>query len=259
MGVDNGVYDRLGATWWDPANPLVFLHSATAGRFSYFHDVLVGRLARSAGGLRALDIGCGGGFLAERFARSGCRVLGVDPSEVSVTTARRHAASEGLDIAYCVGVGERLPAGDACVDVAYCCDVLEHVANVDRVIAEIARVLKPGGVFFFDTLNRTWASKLVAIKIAQEWRPTRLVDFALHDWSMFITPAELADALGRHGMHGGEVVGFGPRARPTAVFGGLIRLRAGRISYGELGRVMKLGRVRNTWVSYMGFALKHPG
>jgi 2-polyprenyl-6-hydroxyphenyl methylase/3-demethylubiquinone-9 3-methyltransferase len=80
--------------------------------------------------LHALDIGCGGGFLAEEFARRGCRVVGVDPSAVSIETARRHAALSGLDVDYQVGFGERLPVADGEFDLTYCCDVLEHVSDL---------------------------------------------------------------------------------------------------------------------------------
>ena len=92
----------------------------------------------------ALDIGCGGGFLAEEFAHLELRVVGVDPSGVSIETARRHAAANGLDLDYRVGFGERLPVADDEFDLAYCCDVLEHVSDLDAVISETARGLKPG-------------------------------------------------------------------------------------------------------------------
>jgi 2-polyprenyl-6-hydroxyphenyl methylase / 3-demethylubiquinone-9 3-methyltransferase len=258
VGIDNEVYDRLGGSWWDPGNPLAFLHSLTPGRFAYFQGVLTGRLAMDPAGLRVLDIGCGGGFLAERFARIGCHVVGIDPSEVSIATARRHAGDADLPIAYHVGTGERLPVADASVDVAYCCDVLEHVQDLDLVIAETARVLRPGGVYFFDTLNRTFASRLIAIRMAQEWRLTRVIDVTLHDWAMFITPAELRAALARHGLRGEQIVGLGPRAHPATVLAGIVRLRLGRISHAELGRLMDLGRITRTSVSYMGFARRLP-
>src|SRR3984957_16477941 len=179
--VDNGVYDRLGGTWWDETSPLNVLHgSITPGRFAYFRDVLVRRFGAGAGGLRVLDIGCGGGFLAEEFAALGCRVTGVDPSPVSIEAARAHAAERGLRIDYRVGAGEELPVPDTAFDVACCCDLLEHVSEVDRVITETARVLEPGGVYLFDTVNRTRTSKLVAIKAAQQWPLTRLTHVAFH-------------------------------------------------------------------------------
>ncbi|MBM7805031.1 ubiquinone biosynthesis O-methyltransferase [Geodermatophilus bullaregiensis] len=164
MPIDNDVYNRHAAGWWDEDEPLNLLHgSVTPARFGYFVAVLH-RLGRDPSGLRALDIGCGGGFLAEEFARLECRVVGVDPSVPSLETARRHAAQSGLEIDYRVGSGEDLPVQGGEFDLAYCCDVLEHVTDLNQVIRETARALKPGGIHLFDTVNRTWASKLLAIK-----------------------------------------------------------------------------------------------
>jgi 2-polyprenyl-6-hydroxyphenyl methylase/3-demethylubiquinone-9 3-methyltransferase len=255
--VDNGVYDRLGGSWWDEGSLLNLLHgSVTPGRFGYFRDVLSRRPGAEVAGLRVLDVGCGGGFLAEEFAALGCRVTGIDPSPASVGAARTHAARRGLRIDYRVGAGEELPFPDAAFAVACCCDVLEHVADVDRVIGETARVLEPGGVYLFDTVNRTVKSRLLAVKAVQEWPLTRLTDVALHNWDMFITPAELAAALERHGLVPGEMVGLGARAKPLTVLRSYASARRGRISYGELSRRLDVGRVSSTAVSYMGFAAK---
>ena len=213
MPVDNEVYNRLGRSWWDEENPLNVLHgSITPGRFAYFRRVLAQKFGADVSGLRALDVGCGGGFLAEEFALLGFAVVGVDPSDVSIEAARVHAASSGLDIEYRVGAGEALPLEDSTFDVVYCCDVLEHVSDLDRVIAETARVMKPGGLYLFDTVNRTFTSNLIAIKVMQEWAPTRIFDATVHDWRMFIRPDELASVLTRHGLQVGEMVGLRPRA-----------------------------------------------
>ena len=128
--------------------------------------------------------------------------------------------------------------------------------DLDRVISETARVLKPGGLYLFDTINRTLASKLLAIKVMQEWRLTRLTDVAIHDWDMFITPAELAAVLERHGLVPGEMTGLGARVKPYAALRGFISARRGRITYGELSRRLDVGQVGSTAVSYMGFATK---
>lgn len=257
MPIDNDVYDREGAGWWDEDNPLNILHgSLTPGRFAYFRDVLENRLDLKPAGLRALDIGCGGGFLAEEFARLGCDVVGVDPSVVSIETARRHALEAGLDIDYRVGTGEQLPVADGEFDLAYCCDVLEHVSDLNAVLRETARSLKPNGVYFFDTINRTRASKLLAIKVMQEWRLTKLIDAAIHEWDMFIKPGELADALGRVGLQPVEFVGLGPRSNRGRVVLNFIRANRGRISYGELSRRLDAGQVKSLNISYMGFATK---
>jgi 2-polyprenyl-6-hydroxyphenyl methylase/3-demethylubiquinone-9 3-methyltransferase len=203
-----------------------------------------------------LDIGCGGGFLAEEFAVLGCQVTGVDPSPASVGAARAHAAGRGLRIDYRVGAGEELPVPDAAFDVACCCDVLEHVRDVDRVISETARVLEPGGLYLFDTINRTRTSKLLAIKAMQQWRLTRLTDVAFHDWDMFITPFELSTILEGHGLVPGETAGLGARATILAVLSRLVSARLGRISYGEFSRRLDVGQVSSTAISYMGFATK---
>jgi len=257
MPIDNDVYDREGAGWWEEDNPLNILHgSMTPGRLTYFRGVLTDRLRLDPAGLRALDVGCGGGFLAEEFARLGCQVVGVDPSEVSIDTARRHATKAGLDIDYRIGTGERLPVSDGEFDLAYSCDVLEHVSDLERVISEVSRSLNSQGVFLFDTINRTRTSKLLAIKVMQEWRSTRIMDASIHDWDMFITPEELADTMHSHGLHVHDVVGLAPRANPAALLLDFVRAHRRSISYGELSRRLDIGQVKNTRVSYMGFATK---
>jgi 2-polyprenyl-6-hydroxyphenyl methylase / 3-demethylubiquinone-9 3-methyltransferase len=219
MPIDNEVYNREGGGWWEEDHPLNVLHgSITPGRFAYFREVMTNRPRLDLGKARALDIGCGGGFLAEEFARLRYQVVGVDPSAVSIETARHHAAASGLNINYRVGFGERLPVADGEFDIAYSCDVLEHVSDLDAVISETARALKPGGIFLFDTINRTLASKLLVIKVAQEWRLTRFIDTNLHEWAMFIKPEELVVTLSRHGLQIGEIVGLGPRSRNPSCY-----------------------------------------
>ena len=241
-------------------NPLNILHgSITPGRFGYFRAVLTNRLGLDPGELCALDIGCGGGFLAEEFTRLGCQVVGVDPSAVSIETARRHAAATGLDVDYRVGSGEQLPVADGEFDVAYCCDVLEHVSDLDAVISETARALNQEGIFLFDTINRTLGSKLFAIKVMQEWRLTRVIDSAVHEWAMFIKPEELVVTLGRHGLRIGEIVGLGPRSRKPLVLLNFIRAKRRRISYGELSRRLDVGPIKSNSLSYMGYATKTSG
>jgi 2-polyprenyl-6-hydroxyphenyl methylase / 3-demethylubiquinone-9 3-methyltransferase len=253
--IDNEIYDRIGQTWWDERSPLNFLHGMTTGRFAYFREVLTHQRDGRATGLRALDIGCGGGFLAEEFARLGFDVVGVDPSAVSIEAAREHAAASSLNIDYRVGAGEQLPLEDCMFDVAYCCDVLEHVSDLDRVVSETARVLKPGGLYLFDTVNRTLQSKLM-IKMSQEWQLTRTVDTPLHDWQMFIKPAELTRTLHHHGLHLGEIVGLGPRASVPTVLRSFVSASKGRITYGECSRRVDFGRMKSTAASYMGYATK---
>ena len=193
MPVDNQLYDRLGDTWWDEDSLLSLLRTAmNPARFGYMRRVLVEELGIDPQGTAALDVGCGGGLLAEEFARLGCRVTGVDPSTESLETARAaRRAARGSRSNTWRRTGEQLPFQDASFDVVYCCDVLEHVDDLQQVLDESARVLRPGGVYMYDTINRTRRSKLVMIKLFQEWRSTALMEPNLHDWDMFIKPSEL--------------------------------------------------------------------
>ena len=176
QAIDNAIYDRISADWWSDDSFMALLRNAVnPPRFAYFRDALVQRFGRVPSSLSVLDVGCGGGLLAERFAAIGCTVTGVDRSLPTLGAAREHALSAGLDIRYLEGDAAALPFEAAQFDVVCCCDVLEHVDDVDLVVGEIARVMTPEGILFFDTINRTWRSKLLAIKLAQDWLPTRLV------------------------------------------------------------------------------------
>lgn len=259
MPADNGIYDQPGDIWWDERQPLHAIRtSLNPVRLEYFASAFAARGLDPAGKV-IIDVGCGGGLVAEEVARLGAEVIGIDPSAASIATARAHAAGRGLAIDYRIGSGEHLPAGDGCADVVYCVDVLEHVADPDAVIGETARVLKPGGLYLFDTINRTALSKLVAIKVMQQWPLTRLVDATIHDWDMFIRPGELAGVLERHGLKIGETAGLGPRASLATVFASFVAARRGRITHAEFSRRLDVGRITSTAVSYMGFATKAAG
>ena len=256
MPVDNLLYDRLAASWWEDRG---FLHELTAlnpARFGYMRRVLREELRLTLTALHVLDVGCGGGLLAEEFARLGCAVTGVDPSQESLTAAREHAATEGLAIAYRRGSGEALPFVADSFDVVYCCDVLEHVNDLRQVIAETARVLKPGGVYLYDTINRTPRSRLIVIKLLQEWRWTALMPPRLHDWNMFIRPTELGHLLEQHGLQPGGLTGLKPRANPLRLLMALRQRKRGLLSYAEAIERMDLGESADTSVSYIGYARK---
>ena len=257
MPVDNQIYDDLAGTWWDENGFLNIIRTAlNPVRFGYFTKVLLEDLKIAPQDKRALDIGCGGGLLAEEFAALGCRVTGVDPSEESLQTARRHAAARGLDIQYRRGAGENIPCPDATFEIAYCCDVLEHVEDLNKVIAETARVLKPRGVYFYDTVNRTFKSRLVTIKLFQEWKWTRFMPRHLHDWNMYIKPEELTSMMLRHGLENRGMTGMTAGINPVQLIRALRRRRKGEISYAELGRSFQLKADPDLSVMYAGYAVK---
>src|SRR5512133_3624477 len=165
LTINNEIYIKLGSNWWDETEGVFatirfFINPV---RFDYFSRVLQHKRDSGQVFSTVLDIGCGGGFLSEEFAGAGYAVTGVDPAAESIEAARKHAAANELPIDYETASGEDLPFPDGRFDIVLCCDVLEHVNDVGRVIAEIARVLKPGGIFFYDTINRTFASKIVII------------------------------------------------------------------------------------------------
>jgi 2-polyprenyl-6-hydroxyphenyl methylase / 3-demethylubiquinone-9 3-methyltransferase len=256
LPVDNELYERLAATWWDPEGALHLLCALNPARFGYMRRVLLEELHLTTTGHQVLDVGCGGGLLTEEFARLGFTVSGVDPSTRSLDAARAHASAVGLRIDYREASGEALPFADNTFDVVYCCDVLEHVADLPQVIAESARVLRAEGVYLYDTINRTLRSKFIVIKLLQEWGWTSLMPPRLHDWHRFIRPSELRRLLEQTGLRPGRVCGLTPRANPIAILRALRARKMGRLSYRAAVERMDLGESPNTSVLYLGHAQK---
>lgn len=254
--IDNDVYNRLADTWWDETGPLYILKAAiNPWRVPYFRRVLA-RLQIDPRGNRVLDVGCGGGVLAEEFAAMGFAVTGIDPSDKSLAVARAHAAATGLHIDYRTGYGDALPFEDETFDVVYCCDVLEHIQQWDAVIGEMARVLRRHGVLFFDTVNRTTYSQVFVIKLAQEWAYTRFFPPNVHVWEMFITPVELKMSLARYGLRCEDIRGTKLVANPIQMLKPIRRYKTGKISAAEFGKRIGFQEGSNLRGSYMGYAVK---
>jgi len=259
--VNNDIYRRLGHAWWDDDvgefSTLRFWINPV--RFGYFKRVLDREQPLALGRRKLLDVGCGGGLLAEEFARLGFEVTGIDPAPETVDTARAHAAISGLSIDYWTGTGEHLPFADKSFDHVACCDVLEHVDDVNRVIEEIARVLKPGGLFFYDTINRTLISKIAIIKVMQQWRSTAFAEPNSHVFEKFIKPTELTAFLLRHGLMPGEMRGIVSRRNPLAILLDFRRRAQGKISFKELGQRLAFEESEDLEASYMGCATRKAG
>jgi 2-polyprenyl-6-hydroxyphenyl methylase/3-demethylubiquinone-9 3-methyltransferase len=255
QGVDNDIYRRLGREWWDDVGQFSALRFwINPVRFGYFARVLHRERVLERGLRRILDVGCGGGLLAEEFARAGMEVTGIDPAPESIKTASAHASAGGLRIEYLTGAGERLPFREGSFDQVACCDVLEHVDDADLVIGEIARVLKPGGLFFYDTINRTTMSTIAVIKVMQDWRPTAFAEPNTHVWEKFIKPAELAALFERHGLESREMRGMRPQRNPIAALLDFRRRGRGKITFKELGRRLDFRESDRLDISYMGYA-----
>ena len=147
--------------------------------------------------------------MAEALAARGAHVTGIDPAADAIDAARAHARATGLRIGYDVGVGEALPYDDSSFDAVVCVDVLEYVADLHKVLSEVARILRPDGLFRFDTINRNPLARLATITIAED--VLRLLPRGTHDPAMFIKPRELRAAMLGAGLVPGAVTGLGPR------------------------------------------------
>lgn len=194
-------YDLSAAHWWEKTAKIYALYHLNSFRFDYF-----ARYQPHWQDLKVLDVGCGGGYSCEFMAALGAVVSGIDQSQNCIAKATEHAANKGFAINYRQGWAENLPYPDNSFDVVICVDVLEHVTALKPTIAEIYRVLKPGGFFGFDTINRTFKSKLIMIwlleNILQE------IPQGIHDWQKFIKPEELTNLLEQTGFYQVEMSGF---------------------------------------------------
>jgi 2-polyprenyl-6-hydroxyphenyl methylase/3-demethylubiquinone-9 3-methyltransferase len=227
------IYDQMD--WWNPRHSLLRM---AAMKFNYFQEK-IGRLD----GLSVLDVGCGGGILAEALAKSGANVTGIDPSERALQIARDHAAASGLRIRYERWKAEELPAGDAQFDAVVCADCLEHVDDLEQVIGQIARVLKGGGTFCYDTFNRNLLSRVLIAwlldrRLRREYRSLNVSEqaYAIHDWHKFIKPRELTRMMSQRGLVSRAIEGIKP------------------VGFRDGGFELKVGG--NPLVAYIGYATK---
>jgi 2-polyprenyl-6-hydroxyphenyl methylase / 3-demethylubiquinone-9 3-methyltransferase len=248
MPVNNDLYNHLG--WWEQTSMLYSLRSlVNPWRVPY-----LARLVRP--GWRVLDVGCGGGLLSEELARLGCHVTGIDPSPASIVEARVHAQASGLNIAYHVASAENLPFGDGQFDLVLCCDVLEHLEDWRATLPELVRNIRPGGAFAFDTINRTLFSYLVYILAAQQIPFTRFFPADTHQWGKFIRPRELSTALTGLGLRVSPFKGGAPRGSVFHAAWALLRLKLGKIHFGQFGAEIHLVETPFLGGSYIGRAIK---
>jgi 2-polyprenyl-6-hydroxyphenyl methylase/3-demethylubiquinone-9 3-methyltransferase len=204
MRNDLTIYDKVADRWWsDDIRWVCTLKNLVPGRLQWFDRHIDWQ------GKDVLEIGCAGGFMAEALAHRGARVTGIDPATDAIKAARTHARAGGLRIGYDVGVGEALPYENGSFDAVVCVDVLEHVADLTKVLSEVSRTLRPGGLFLFDTINRNWLARIAAITVAEDL--LRLLPRGTHDPALFIKPRELRAAMLGAGLAPETMTGLGPR------------------------------------------------
>ena len=204
-------FANMAEEWWDPDGKFRPLHKFNPVRLRFLRDRMADHFGRDIAtdrpfaGLSVVDIGCGGGLLTEPMARLGATVTGIDATERNVDIARVHAAGMGLDIEYLFTTAGAFAAEKRQFDAVLNMEVVEHVADRDAFLADCARLLRPGGLMFLATLNRTPKSYLFAILGAEyvlRWLPR-----GTHDWRRFVKPSELAAGLRANGLALRELTG----------------------------------------------------
>jgi len=193
-------FSAQAAEWWDAQGPFAPLHRFNPARLALIRDQLCTRLGRDPKtrapfeGLTLLDVGCGGGLIAEPMRRMGFEVTAIDASSENIGTARAHADQVGLDIAYRAATVEQMvEAGAGPFDVVLTMEVIEHVADPEAFIRACSKLIKPGGLMIVATLNRTLKGLLLG-KVAAEY-VLRWVPAGTHDWRQFLKPDELRAML----------------------------------------------------------------
>ncbi|MFM2280567.1 MAG: 3-demethylubiquinone-9 3-O-methyltransferase [Pseudomonadota bacterium] len=205
--IDQSEVDRfsaMAAEWWSPTGKFRPLHKFNPVRLQYIRDHASAHFGRDPKahrpleGLRLLDIGCGGGLLSEPMARMGANVLGADASERNIGIASTHAAQTGVPVDYRAVTAEQLAAEGEMFDIVLNMEVVEHVSDVPFFIETCASMVKPGGLMFVATINRTFKAAALAIVAAENilrWLPR-----GTHQYEKLVRPEEIETPLGRAGM-----------------------------------------------------------
>jgi 2-polyprenyl-6-hydroxyphenyl methylase/3-demethylubiquinone-9 3-methyltransferase len=195
-------FSAMAAEWWNPNGKFAPLHRFNPVRLGFIRDTAAAHFRREGlkpfEGLSLLDIGCGGGLLSEPMARLGFDVVGADASEKNVKTAATHAAEAGLAISYRAATAESLVADGLAFDVVLNMEVVEHVADLPGYLKACAQLVRPGGLMFVATLNKTLKSLALA-KFGAEY-VLRWLPPGTHDWNRFVEPERLQGMLKDAGL-----------------------------------------------------------
>jgi len=196
--VDNSEIEKfnsIASSWWDKEGDFKPLHQLNPVRLAYIMEK-----ANGLTGIKALDVGCGGGILAESMAKVGADVTGIDLAEDSLNVARLHALESGLtNLSYKKQEVENFAAeNDESFDLVTCMEMLEHVPDPESVVKSVAQLCKPGGKVFFSTLNKTAKAYLLAILGAEN--VLKLVPKGTHEYDKFIRPSTLIGWAEKYGL-----------------------------------------------------------
>lgn len=194
-------FSNLARDWWNPKGKMASLHQVNPVRLGFIRDCVdahwddAGRSSKPLRGKSALDIGCGAGLVCEPLARLGADVTGVDAAADNVAAASAHAESSGLDIRYMAGEVAALNIGT--FDLVTCLEVVEHVADKEQFLADVAARITPGGLLVMSTPNRTAASRVLLVGAAEA---IGYVPKGTHHWRDFVQPEELSELLNSVGL-----------------------------------------------------------
>ncbi len=197
-------FAAMAAEWWDPAGKFAPLHKFNPVRLGFIRATAAAHFGRDAQSLKAfaglslLDIGCGGGLLSEPMARMGFAVLGADAEDRNIQIASAHARESGVPVEYRCTTAEALVDERLSFDVVLNMEVVEHVADLASYLGACAKLVKPGGLMFVATLNKTLKSLALA-KIGAEYI-LRWLPPGTHDWNRFIAPGDLRAMLEDAGL-----------------------------------------------------------
>jgi 2-polyprenyl-6-hydroxyphenyl methylase / 3-demethylubiquinone-9 3-methyltransferase len=203
-------FGKLAADWWNPKGSSAMLHRLNPARLGYIRQAIDLHWGTDSAGFSPLagktgiDVGCGAGLLVEPLARLGARMTGIDAAPENIGAARAHAAATGLDIDYIAGGIENLPGRS--FDLVTSMEVIEHVTDPAGFVAALAGALAEGGLMVLSTPNRTLASHLAMITLAEG---TGAIPKGTHDWNKFLRPEELEELLVDAGLKVIDRTGLG--------------------------------------------------
>jgi 2-polyprenyl-6-hydroxyphenyl methylase/3-demethylubiquinone-9 3-methyltransferase len=194
-------FSQLAHKWWDKDSEFKPLHEINPLRLDYIDDFA------GIKDLKVLDVGCGGGILAESMAQRGAQVTGIDLAKKSLKVAQLHSLESGVAVEYrCIAVEDLADEAPGSFDVVTCMEMLEHVPDPESVVRSCARLVKPGGWVFFSTLNRNAKAYLLAV-VGAEY-VLNMLPRGTHEYARFLKPSELSRMARNAGLEIANVSGM---------------------------------------------------